>query len=61
MLEKKRMNEIVNLVDEFIALANDAAGIAEAKVYSTRPLTEEESACNFNCICKESWQTVIAN
>ena len=23
--------------------ANDAAGVAEAKVYSTRPLTEEES------------------
>ena len=44
LLDQKRMNEIVNLVDEFNALANDAAGIAEAKVYSTRSLTEDESA-----------------
>ena len=44
LLDRKRMNEIVSLVDEFNALANDASGIAEAKVYSTRPLTEVESA-----------------
>lgn len=43
MLDKKRMDEVVNLVDEFTAYANDAAGIAEAKVYSTRPLTADES------------------
>ncbi len=43
LLDKKRMNEVVNFVDEFIAFANDAAGIAEAKVYSTRPLTADES------------------
>jgi F-type H+-transporting ATPase subunit delta len=43
LLDKKRINEVVHVVDEFNAFANDAAGIAEAKVYSTRPLTDEES------------------
>ena len=55
MLDKKRMNEVVNLVNEFIAYANDAAGIAEAKVYSTRPLTADESASHFYCIRAKSW------
>ncbi|MBO1914042.1 ATP synthase F1 subunit delta, partial [Microvirga sp. 3-52] len=44
LLEKKRLNEINNFVDEFVDFVNDAAGIAEATVYSTRPLTESESA-----------------
>ena len=43
MLDKKRINEVINLVDEFTAFTNEAAGIAEAKVYSTRPLTADES------------------
>jgi len=43
MLDKKRIDEVVNLVNEFTAFANDAAGIAEAKVYSTRPLSADES------------------
>jgi len=44
LLEKKRLNEIINFVDEFVGFVNDAAGIADAKVYSTLPLTESESA-----------------
>lgn len=43
LLDKKRINEIVNVVDDFNEYANEAAGVAEAKVYSTRPLTAEES------------------
>ena len=43
MLDKQRINEVVNLVNEFTALTNEAAGIAEAKVYSTRLLTADES------------------
>ena len=43
MLEKNRLAEIVNTIDEFIEYANEAAGIAEAKVFSTRVLTAEES------------------
>ncbi|NYF23499.1 F0F1 ATP synthase subunit delta [Sporosarcina sp. JAI121] len=43
MLDKKRMNEVVHLVDEFTVFTNDAAGIADAKVYSTHPLTADQS------------------
>lgn len=44
LLEKGRLNETINLVDEFNTLANDSVGIAEATVFSTRPLTADESA-----------------
>lgn len=43
LVDRKRIDEVIHLVDEFIAYANEAAGVAEAKVYSTRPLTAEES------------------
>ena len=43
LLDKKRINETVNVIDEFNALANDAAGVAEAKVFSTRLLTADET------------------
>lgn len=43
LLDAKRMNEVENVCDEFRYLANDAAGVAEAKVFSTRPLTELET------------------
>lgn len=43
LLDAKRMDEAQNVFDEFLGLADDAAGIAEAKVYSTRPLTEQET------------------
>ncbi len=44
LLEKQRLSEILNFVDEFISIANDAAGIADAVVYSTHALTEQEKA-----------------
>ena len=44
MAERKRMDEVGSLADEFVALSNNAQGIEDAKVYSTRPLTEEERA-----------------
>jgi F-type H+-transporting ATPase subunit delta len=44
MAERKRLDEVGSLADEFVALSNDAQGIEDAKVYSTRPLTEEERA-----------------
>lgn len=43
LLDKKRIEEVVNIVDEFTTYANDAAGVADAKVFSTRVLTAEES------------------
>lgn len=44
LLDKKRIDEIKNLVDEYISIANNAAGIADATVYSTYPLTDSEQA-----------------
>lgn len=44
LLDKKRIDEIKNFVDEYISIANDAAGIADATVYSTYPLTDSEKA-----------------
>lgn len=44
LAERKRLDEIGGLVDGFIKLSNEAQGIEDAKVYSTRPLTEEERA-----------------
>ena len=38
LIDRKRINEVVHVVDEFDTLANEAQGIAEAKVYSTRAL-----------------------
>ncbi|CAM3134911.1 F0F1 ATP synthase subunit delta [Filibacter tadaridae] len=43
LLDRKRMDEVVNIIDEFHAYADEAAGVARAKVYSTRPLSAEES------------------
>ena len=42
MGERKRLNEIVGLVDAYVRLANVEQGIADAKVFSVRPLSEEE-------------------
>ncbi|ANU27479.1 F0F1 ATP synthase subunit delta [Planococcus versutus] len=44
MAERKRLNEVGSMADEFVALSNTAQGIEDAIVYSTRPLTEEERA-----------------
>lgn len=44
MAERKRLDEVSSLADEFVVLSNNAQGIEDAKVYSTRPLTEEEHA-----------------
>nr|WP_106783535.1 F0F1 ATP synthase subunit delta [Lysinibacillus timonensis] len=42
LIEKKRVNEIANLAEEFALLAAASQGYADAKVYSTRALTEDE-------------------
>jgi F-type H+-transporting ATPase subunit delta len=44
LIDRHREDQISEVVDGFIELANDARGIAEAKVYSVRPLTDEERA-----------------
>lgn len=42
LIDKKRMNELLNVAEEFKVLAADAQGYAEATVFTTRELTEEE-------------------
>ncbi len=42
MLEKHRIGEILHTIEEFIEYANEATGVAPAKVFSTRILTAEE-------------------
>lgn len=42
LIDRKRINEIVAVGNEFTTLANEAQGIEDAKVYSTRPLTDDE-------------------
>lgn len=42
LIDRKRVNEIVEVGNEFATLANEAQGIEDAKVYSTRPLTDDE-------------------
>ena len=42
LIDSKRINETVAVATEFAALSNDAQGIADAKVFSTRPLTDVE-------------------
>lgn len=44
MGERKRLSEVPGLVDAYIQSSNEAQGIEDAKVYSIRPLTEEERA-----------------
>jgi F-type H+-transporting ATPase subunit delta len=42
LIDRHRENEMVEVVNQFIHLANEEMGIAEAKVYSVRPLTDSE-------------------
>ena len=44
LIDRKRINETVAVATEFATLSNEAQGIAEAKVFSTRPLTDTERA-----------------
>ncbi|RSD27130.1 F0F1 ATP synthase subunit delta [Mesobacillus subterraneus] len=43
LVDRHREDQITDVADQFIALANDAKGIAEAKVYSVQPLTAEQA------------------
>lgn len=42
LIDRHREDYIVAVADYFIEFANEERGIAEAKVYTTRPLTEAE-------------------
>ena len=42
LIDRHREDQIIDLADEFIELSNEEMGVAEAEVYSTRPLTDAE-------------------
>ncbi|WP_040207008.1 F0F1 ATP synthase subunit delta [Neobacillus jeddahensis] len=42
LIDRHRENEIIEVVNQFIELANEASGVAEAQVYSVRALTDVE-------------------
>ena len=43
LVDKKRIHEVVNVIDAFVTQANNAQGVADAIVFSTRALTEDET------------------
>ena len=42
LIDRHREDQIVEVTDQFLELANEAKGIADAKVYSARELTDAE-------------------
>lgn len=42
LIDRHREDYIIDMADQFIQLANDDRGIAEAQVYTIRPLTDDE-------------------
>src|SRR5699024_10377837 len=42
LVKRHRIHIVPSVVDHFIQLVNDARGIADATVYSDRPLSDEE-------------------
>ena len=42
LVDGHRIGDITEVVDQFIELTNDVKGIADAKVYSVQPLTDEQ-------------------
>lgn len=43
LIDRHRQDQMVEVADQFVELSNEEHGIADAKVYSIRPLTEDES------------------
>ncbi|EGQ26650.1 ATP synthase F1 sector delta subunit [Sporosarcina newyorkensis 2681] len=43
LIDAGRIGEVLNVIEDYQDIANEASGVAEAKVYSTRQLTVEES------------------
>ena len=44
LVDRHRISIIPTIIDEFISLVNDAKGMADATVYSTRNLTDDEKS-----------------
>ncbi len=61
LLDRHRIDIVEDLVDAFITLANEARGVAEAIVYSARPLTEDETKALAEVFAKKSASTRFAS
>lgn len=59
MVDRHRSDVISPMVDEFIELANDAKSVADAKVYSVRPLTEAETAAVSTAFAKKIGKSTL--
>lgn len=59
LLDRHRIGIVEELADEFIALANEARGVAEATVYSARPLSEEEKQALADVFAKKVGKTTL--
>jgi F-type H+-transporting ATPase subunit delta len=53
MTDRHRTGEITGLVEAYIELTNEARGIADATVYSVRPLTEDEKSALSSSFAKK--------
>ncbi|ANB61657.1 F0F1 ATP synthase subunit delta [Anoxybacteroides amylolyticum] len=53
LLDRHRIDIVGSLADEFVALANEARGVAEAIVYSARPLSEAEKRALVDVFAKK--------
>ena len=42
LIDRNRLAVVSDIISEFMILSNEAQGVAEAKVYTTRALTEEQ-------------------
>ncbi|WP_449620810.1 F0F1 ATP synthase subunit delta [Robertmurraya sp. Marseille-Q9965] len=59
LIDRHRVDEITAVADEFIQLANDDRGIAEAQVYTIRPLTDEERDALSSTFAKKVGKTSL--
>lgn len=59
MIDRHRTDAIVAMTDEFIELANDAKSVADAKVYSVRPLTEAETTAVSTAFAKKIGKSTL--
>lgn len=59
LIDRHRVDEITAVADEFIQLANNDRGIAEAQVYTIRPLTDEERDALSSTFAKKVGKTSL--
>ncbi|MCP8967907.1 F0F1 ATP synthase subunit delta [Ectobacillus ponti] len=59
LIDNKRESIITSLADEYFALANEERNVADAIVYSVRPLTEDEKAALAEVFAKRAGKDAI--